>query len=109
MRRQVSEIGERLRMGHLVLGRASVVHLKRCRRVSDEKGRAVFVRAYVKLADCGLSCGHTQSPGPSLKAFLQKQVPDRAELHLEWSLASMRNTHPFEQINSFEHKILPTK
>lgn len=35
MRIQVSEIGERLRMGHLVLGRASVVHLKRFQRFSD--------------------------------------------------------------------------
>lgn len=67
------------------------------------------MRANVLLVDWSLSCDHTQSPGPSLKAFLQKQVPDRAELYLEWSLASMRNTHPFEQINSFEHKILPTK
>ena len=63
-----------------MLGRASIVLLRRCRKVSDVGGVAAIVRENAEGASLNLSCVHMLMEGSSGKVPLQIQAPDHLKL-----------------------------
>ena len=95
-------------MDRWVLGHASIVLLRRHRKVSDGGRVAAIVRENAGGAGLNLSCVHMLMEGPSGKVPLQIQVPDH--LKLDYQLGIVRGkTHPFQKINGFEHKIFASE
>ena len=92
-----------------MLGRASIVFLRRCRKVSDWGEVVAIVRENAGGASLNLSCVHMLIEGSSGKVPLQIQAPDHFKVRLSIGERLKKKTHPFQKINSFEHKILASK
>ena len=92
-----------------MLERASVVHLRRPRKVSDGRRRvAAIVPENAGGANLNLSCVHTLMEESSRKVPLQIQAPDNPKLDYQRG-SSRGKTHPFQKINGFEHKIFASE
>jgi hypothetical protein len=91
-----------------VLGHASILFLRRRRKVSVEGGVAGIVRENAGAARLNLSCDHMLIEGSSGKVLLQIQAPDHFKVRLTIGdgLKKKKRT-PFRKSMASSMKSLP--